>query len=750
MNIILRYLVGLFAIPILFASCSGDKLRPIQEEEGGKPGIVRFTLSNSLRAIGDENQTRPTPALEREKKINKLFAVVFKKSSGLHHKTVECTSPTNDATFEFDNEKSGEFYFFLIANPDSDLEKELKKGSSTLEDLGGLIATQSPGEDNSANNFLMTSDQVNVNVNSKTSTTLTETINLVRVAARFDFYNKIEDLKITKIKFGKRYTSTHLYPQVGSMDGLTFTEETKEYDGNLFENGVLKASVYGYETDTRNETYFTLEGTYKGHPIKPETIRLENFVIKRNHLYNIILHELGGGVNPNDPNNQFGKLKYEIKVADWEEGEGLTMDEEMVLKPLFVGYDAEIANASYLTPYLKDSQKEIFTTTKQATKITIKVHTFIREGSLELGKDYNQTGVTLNEVGTVKDHITGRITKTYELTLPEQSDYLATITFTSENEAKKPQFFEVPLVAKNFSGETIKEFTVKHGRIKMPLEHLSETPLNTQGNGFASVGNKVSEVGYFLHRDKAVKEFKKCTIQGKAYHMPSSIYEVASILPQKTNNKSPIGCSKEIVDNYHNIGFWVLLPALHGAAPGGKNIFTRVKVDTYNDFSKQVSYALMFKDESQVGYGRLLLMAYKYEWMGDFKPVPKEKEGDEITSYLKITSRYLGANWDGRVEDIANDEFWLQNTSNDATRSIYALGDIDYNDKRDDNSGLEDLGSVAMLVTPDTQDADPGDGLYAHVGYIHKERAIPNFMRFANRLPYYGSVGFPIWLFSDK
>ena len=58
----------------------------------GTGNTVRFAIESSLRAVGNENVTRPTPALERERKIESLYAVVYKTSSGLHYKTIKCLS----------------------------------------------------------------------------------------------------------------------------------------------------------------------------------------------------------------------------------------------------------------------------------------------------------------------------------------------------------------------------------------------------------------------------------------------------------------------------------------------------------------------------------------------------------------------------------------------------------------------------------------------------------------------------------
>ena len=73
-------------MPLLLASCAGEKIRT--KQESGKAGVVRFSLTSSLRAMGDENIVHPTPALDREKSVERLYAVVYSTSSGLHYKTL--------------------------------------------------------------------------------------------------------------------------------------------------------------------------------------------------------------------------------------------------------------------------------------------------------------------------------------------------------------------------------------------------------------------------------------------------------------------------------------------------------------------------------------------------------------------------------------------------------------------------------------------------------------------------------------
>lgn len=696
MKRIYKYLTGLLLLPLLLASCAGDKMRPINEEEAGMPGLVRFTLSSNLRATGDPNATRPVPALDREKSISKLYAVVYNKNDRSHYKTVECTSPARNNTYEFDNKKGGEFFFFLIANPGTELEKKLKQNPATPEALGQLIATQSPGEDKEATNFLMTSKEVNVTVNVATSTTIANKIALERVAARFDFYNKINGLVITKITFGKRYTSTHLFPQVGKMSALTSTTD-KVYDGSLFENEALKATIYGYETDTPDETFFTLEGTYKGDRITPETVKLDNFVIKRNHLYNIILCDVGGGVDPDDPSKPFGKLKYEIKVADWEEGEILTFnEEEMKEKSQFLSFDVEVENASFLTPYLKDSPSEVYTTQNNGINVRVMVHTYGAEGDLKIDSS-KPSGVTLGVDSKTTDPATGMITKTYKMSIPER-DPIPLATRNGNPKLPKDWNYEkIPIVVTNATGETIKRCLLKHGRIKMPVEHLTFASMvdesarlyrggkrPTGGGGIG--GGKLPPIDplnpypinpglpggdpslptpdwgkTFLTRDEAIGKYKDCEFDGIAYHMPTDYLELNSVildLPyywEISSVKGIIGrkCFEESTNSFEDV---VYFPSLK-----------EKRITTETDYSNNVynkgvaiTYALRFKNERELGYGNHLQMAYRYVWEGDFEEVEVHvpEDFERATSKFHIESRYLGPQWKGTLDDIRKDDFW--------------------------------------------------------------------------------------------
>lgn len=725
-------------------SCSRETGLKMDEGAGN---TVRFTIESSLRAVGDANTTRPTPALERERKIESLYAVVYKTSSGIHYKTIKCTDK-GSGQFEFDNEKSGEFYFFLVANPDADLAAKLMAGPTTPEDLGMLVATQTPGENNQATNFLMTSERKNVTVQSKKSTDL-GAIKLIRVAARFDIYNTIDGLEIQKVTFGKRRVQSHLFAQVGKMQGIQ--SEEKVYNGSLFENNTLKATIYGYETDVRNEAVFTIEATYKGKPLNPETVRLENFVIKRNHLYNIILQDVGGTHEPEDPTMKFGQFQYQVKVADWNVSEpGINYAEDDVLKPFHVDFAAKISNAPYMTPYLVNSPEEIYTTTQGKSEITFTIGGYTEPGTLELAEGQENHGATLEKVGTpTTDPKTGKISQDYKLTIPAVTELIPLV-----NQAGKPtlpKYQEIKLVAKNYSGATQKPLTIKHGRFKMPLEYVTEhylAPHPKAANGdnftFATDETSIKGVGYF-HVPTFLEKHKHVTIDGKDYHLPDFVYELASIMPLRNQvtqgvTEYSVGESAGPIENTSEpttFPCWAYTD--NGQSP--RFVFT---ADYRTDKAHKVSYGLRHKRVSG-GFNNMFVTAYRYEWVGDFKG---DKTG-KISSYYKITSRYLGPNWNGGVDGIANEAFWNSNKENDVTRTFYAAGYVDrmyLNSPGNPNSPYAHVGRWAIILTNTTQGDRVVCGTFDN---HHITGAAGMFTRSNDPRPEW-VLWYPVRLFSDK
>ena len=124
----------------------------------------------------------------------------------------------------------------------------------------------------------------------------------------------------------------------------------------------------------------------------------------------------------------------------------------------------------------------------------------------------------------------------------------------------------------------------------------------------------------------------------------------------------------------------------------------------------------------------------------------------KVSSYYKITTRYLGPNWNGGVDGIGNEDFWKQNTENDATRTFYALGSIDkYYSESDPSQRMAQVGTAVYIISSTSSDAEPGDKLYANVAWLSNKKVGANLRHFANRdMTRYESVYHPVRLFSDK
>lgn len=320
MNKMIKYLLPIVALLFALGACSKDNKEDMRYIEG-KGNTVRFSLNMGLRATGDETAVDVVPAFEREKKVTKLYAVVYFAGDGRHFKTFECTPVAGaNGTYEFDATRPERFYFYLVANPSADLVVKLEDEALTEEHLGNLIADQTPGDDDHADNFLMTSNRVEVTTVASATTTVPDVIKLTRLSARFDFINEVPDLVITKIEAPTRYGNSHLFAQVNKMNELTLAP--LNYDNlNLVGSKVAgdasreyKGHVYGYENDQRGETYFNIEATHKGKPLEKIAIRLENFVIKRNYIYEIHFKDFNDDGPIDDP--ETCPINFTIVVKD--------------------------------------------------------------------------------------------------------------------------------------------------------------------------------------------------------------------------------------------------------------------------------------------------------------------------------------------------------------------------------------------------------------------------------------------------
>ena len=516
MKKIIKYILPLVALLFVFGSCSKEDKKDFRYIEG-KGNTVRFSLNMGLRAQGDETVVDQVVALDREKKINKLYAVVYFQGDGRHYKTFECTPVAGaDNTFEFDATRPESFFFYVVANPDAALVTSLKNEVATKEDLANLIATQTPGDDDQANNFLMTSDKVEVTTVASQTTSVANPIKLTRLSARYDFFNEVNDLVITKIEAPERYAESHLFAQVNKMNNLA-TPVQKDYDVNLVGNKTTptgyKAHIYSYENDQRGETYFTVHATYKGKALRPFKVKFENFVIKRNYIYEVHFKSLISDAPIRDP--ETCPIKFDIVVKDWNVEE-FASDPE---RPDHLNWSLAMPHMPILDSYLKDSPEAVYTVTDQEADAIISVESYYKAPSLSIEEvvlpasrggatqttstyatltpcDDSGNAVAPGASHGTKDAVTGKYTAKYKLHLKAIKDIVASRRGSANrrrSNGNEPGDFnpgggdgiatpmactedllEIKLKAvDNFSNKST-SFVIFHGKPKLALDYLYE------------------------------------------------------------------------------------------------------------------------------------------------------------------------------------------------------------------------------------------------------------------------------------
>ena len=325
-------------------------------------------------------------AKTREAQLNKVYAVAF--LNGKYYGTFEgkqltdeelAASPdeknttyTGTTDYRFDFKKIGSYKVYIVTNVDGMLSAaasgsgfdcsastdqvktiaNFTAGTSVPADLFAAVIDQTPGEDNTAANFIMTSEEVTVNIDA-TKVKNQGDITVTRAAARFDVAvnsnmndnvgTENSDFKMTKITLKNRYIKTLMARDASSNKDMTSvaTNVNTEYDqtagGTSAGTTSCTATIYGYENyndlDATNPdaatdgvTIVNIKGTYK----RGENAGLEvdydiPFIdedgkvipVERNHIYKVNLSR-----KDNTP-TAFEKMSYSITVVDWATGETL-------------------------------------------------------------------------------------------------------------------------------------------------------------------------------------------------------------------------------------------------------------------------------------------------------------------------------------------------------------------------------------------------------------------------------------------
>lgn len=626
----LKYMFLLIATLLGFSSCSNDKI--LDEGVIGRGNSVTFTLQGALRATATPDHNNPiivqTPALDREKSVSEIYAVLF--NNGTFFKTVKATG---SGTYNVAIDQTGTFDMFLVANPDAALVAKLQNNITSIASYEQLVVTQSPGEDKTATNFLMTSERKTVTTSSATPTAI-GAIKLTRLAARFDLYNRVPELKITKITMKNRFVESRIARGALNerMDGLT-SNSTKTYEAaqGLTSYDCI-AAMYSYENAFAGGTSLVIEGQYDGKELYPYEILLEKLPIKRNHLYTIIINSKTNAGDSEDfepGNDSFGSFDFEIKVNDWEAGETIEWAGANAASAVVPNFTAT-ATAN-LTEAGNDNPTTLTVTNSAANTVTLTVKGVAAgsnlvhvEGALPQGYTVTPNPVTL---------VAGVPTQTFTIALPQNRTYTK----------------ELPFELQNALDPTVKrDVVLKHEgvRVKLPIEYMADYNVAADGMSFAtSHDNNVSN-GLF-NFSSAIAKFTSIKIDGKNYHLPSRS-ELMAVTAHFTPN---VLLWNQVINK---------ADVTEEARVKGE---TATYTADYRTTVNKIAYAVKFK-----GNGDTYKCAYRYEYMGTSAP-------GSTDSRLKITVRYLGTtNPTVTIANVATEAFWTTNNADDIVKFIPASG----------------------------------------------------------------------------
>ena len=625
--------MAIWALIAIMVSCTDNDSATVQQ--GEEPSAARravsveFTLSDGVSSLTRvASDTVTTPALEREKVVRNLYAVVFNASDSTFYETFIAHKKDSLGTYGYDMLQPGEYLMYLVANPADSLAARLERGVPKADSLSRMLIEQAPGNDNEATDFLMTAEGRSFKTGVDSIANV-GTIKMVRAAARFDFYNRVPLLRLTRITFNNRYTTARL------STPLSTSAQAKENRGYYFFSDStghdIIATMYGYENlDAPATTSFTVEGFYNGVAIKPYTIQFPaDKQIRRNMLYSIVLSPKED-VDSVDVNNLFGSLEYDIVVNDWSEGAEFNwLGDDLFDRsiPDFMAYGTDIHPNAALNP------TKIYVESPTADTIVIEGITSTASIVRFYGKNkYGYEIVDRNEI-TDKD---GRMRQIIKLKIPDichsnDSTYMQFMICNKLDKTKRRIFTVVP-------------------RAKLPIEYVAEYNVaDLAGTKFATNHNNQYSSA-LMNWNTAYNRFKEGNnkpIDGVYYHLPH--YEEAyAVLSASTSYTNP-GAG-----NYPNIGETI---RVRGTGSRSK------RYNYYSDYRSNgnVCYAIRFKSYSSHDNYRC---AYRYQWLGSGN-----------TAKVRITVRYLGPNQTGvAVTNIYTPSWWNTNNAGDIVRDFEMTG----------------------------------------------------------------------------
>ena len=182
-------------------------------------------------------------------------------------------------------------------------------------------------------------------------------------------------------------------------------------------------------------------------------------------------------------------------------------------------------------------------------------------------------------------------------------------------------------------------------RPELPIDYVAKYNLAADGASFVT-DETASESGYFSYAD-ANERFAHCSIDGVAYHLPSSA---------EWNG---------ILSDYYEYGVNFIKEGLIQdviEAVSFGNVRYSFASDYYNK-SDGVSYAIRlckptesYDEKFPAAPDNKYRCAYRYERVG----MTQTEQEPPIDAYIKISVCYLGEEFTGSISDIASEAWWAE------------------------------------------------------------------------------------------
>lgn len=719
------FLLSFLATLFLFLGCTRDEVRT-----AGVDKSQSNTVYFSLRGANASAKTRssfPVIAEARESAINRLHAIFFYSDStkshikGQFYKTVECTPTGAPGGYKIENVLEGKYFFYLVANASNDLVVQMSTKVNHEEEFFLLIEKDLPGDVPNITNFLMLSRRQVVEPSKSQAAVIQSAIQLERAAVRYDIYNEVEGLVIDEIKFSNRHTATYISAPVGAgkkdeaYNAIRRLAKSCTYKNlNLVGDPTLTSEqskcigrIYSYEYLRTNEAWFDFYGTLNGKKFLDTPSIVLKIQPERNKVYSITIKKVAG--NDENPKSPADRFAFDLQINDWSQGErvdytvpGSGEYEENPngpdVKPIlgeddlvknYLDYSVELPYASFNNPYLvrrlrynshdtyEDSNnfKEVYTLTKENKVIYLKVRT--RENPVNTVVS-NDPSLKCEKVSSKEYGTNTKLYQTvYKITLPKLDSY-SNPSVNAGGSYMPPKYKEFELTISNASGHS-QTLIIKHGTPRLDLDYMAEKNLaplpnfnfgsHKNYNFSASTNYQFAQENDILHTGfippyiDVVNKLKDITIDGKRYRLARSESEWKSMLP--------------VIDFRGEKGEeFMSLPSMNKQGVKEFKLYSNVE---YRQSRDATNYRIVYAIKNSTSYPELKT-AYRYEWVGEMNEWSDftinglagfswDPYSSENTS-LKITSRRLGPNFHGSIENIANETFWQTNTELDVNREI--------------------------------------------------------------------------------